>query len=53
MDALNRALQTLSQYRGDQRHQDELTFLEFLREVVLRPERNIRNVTQVYADMVQ
>ena len=52
MDALNKALQTLSQYRGDQRHQGELTFLEFLREVVLRPERNIRNVTQVYADMV-
>jgi predicted Ser/Thr protein kinase len=52
MGALNKALQTLEQYKEDRNRQAELSFLEFLREVTLRPERNIRNVTQVYADMV-
>jgi len=52
MGALTKALQTLHKYRGDHNRQAELSFTQFLREVVERPERNIRNVTQVYADMV-
>ncbi len=52
MRAFTKALNTLSQYKGNRNHQSELSFIEFLQEVVERPERNIRNVTQVYADMV-
>ncbi|WP_310600670.1 serine protein kinase PrkA [Desulfobulbus sp.] len=52
MGALTKALATLKQYKEDRHRQDELCFTEFLGEVVERPERNIRNVTQVYADMV-
>ncbi|WP_028318432.1 serine protein kinase PrkA [Desulfobulbus elongatus] len=52
MGALSKALATLREYRDDRHRQDELSFTEFLGEVVERPERNIRNVAQVYADMV-
>jgi len=52
MGALTKALETLKEYRGSRNRQSELSFTEFLREVAERPERNIRNVTQVYADMV-
>lgn len=52
MGELTKALDTLGQYKGDRSQQVELSFQEFLREVVARPERNIRNVAQVYADMV-
>ena len=52
MGGLENALQTLEQFRENRNLQTELSFTEFLREVVERPERNIRNVSQVYADMV-
>jgi predicted Ser/Thr protein kinase len=52
MGALGKALQTLAQYKGNRNRQSELSFTEFLGEVVQQPERNLRNVTQVYADMV-
>lgn len=52
MDTLNRALATLGQYKDDRNRQTELSFAEFLGEVARHPECNIRNVTQVYADMV-
>jgi len=52
MCALTKALKTLSQYKGNQNQQAELSFADFLQEVVERPERNIRNVAQIYADMV-
>jgi predicted Ser/Thr protein kinase len=53
MGALTKALETLHQYKGNRNRQTELSFTEFLREVMERPERYIRNVTQVYADMVR
>ncbi len=53
MGALTKALETLKEYRGNRNRQSELSFTEFLREVAERPERNLRNVTQVYADMVR
>jgi len=52
MRELTKALHTLEQYKGNRNHQSELSFTDYLREVVERPERNIRNVAQVYADMV-
>ena len=52
MGALTKALATLRQYKDDRNRQTELSFTGFLGEVAERPERNIRNVTQVYADMV-
>lgn len=52
MRELTKALNTLRQYKGNRNQQSDLSFTEFLREVAERPERNIRNVTQVYADMV-
>jgi predicted Ser/Thr protein kinase len=51
MSELTKALNTLRQYKGDRNQQAELSFTEFLQEVVERPERNIRSVAQVYADM--
>ncbi len=52
MGELSKALHTLEHYKGNRNRQSELSFADFLREVVERPERNIRNVAQVYADMV-
>jgi len=52
MGGLENALRTLKQFKEDRNQQTELSFTEFLQEVVDRPERNIRNVAQVYADMV-
>ena len=52
MGGLENALRTLKQFKEDRNQQTELSFTEFLQEVVERPERNIRNVAQVYADMV-
>jgi len=52
MSELTKALNTLGQYQGNRNQQVELAFTDFLREVAERPERNIRNVAQVYADMV-
>jgi predicted Ser/Thr protein kinase len=52
MRELSKALNTLRQYKGNRNQQAELSFTDFLQEVVERPERNIRNVAQVYADMV-
>jgi len=52
MGELSKALHTLEHYKGNRNRQSELSFTDFLREVVERPERNIRNVAQVYADMV-
>ncbi|MGE4558923.1 MAG: serine protein kinase PrkA, partial [Desulfobulbus sp.] len=53
MGASTKALNTLQQYKGDRFRQAELSFTEFLDEVIARPERIIRNVIQVYADMVR
>ncbi len=53
MPELTKALNTLKQYKGNRNQQAELSFIDFLQEMVERPERNIRNVVQVYADMVQ
>jgi len=52
MRELTKALKTLGQYQGNRNQQVELAFTDYLREVAERPERNIRNVAQVYADMV-
>jgi len=52
MGELTKALNTLQQHKGDCFRQAELSFDEFLGEVIKRPERNIRNVIQVYADMI-
>lgn len=52
MGALTKALNTLKQYKENRNQQSELSFTAFMQEVVERPERNIRNVAQVYADMV-
>ncbi len=53
MRELTKALNTLRQYKGNRSRQSELSFFDFLQEVIERPERNIRNVGQVYADMVR
>jgi predicted Ser/Thr protein kinase len=53
MGTLTKAMQTLQQHRGDRFRQPEIPLSAFLGEVIERPERNIRNVIQVYADMVQ
>ena len=52
MAQLSKALHTLQEYKETRNQQPELSFTEFLKEVAARPERNIRNVAQVYADMV-
>ena len=52
MGALTKALATLKEYKENRHQQAELSFTGFLREVIERPQRHIRNVTQVYADMV-
>lgn len=52
MSVLTKALQTLQLYKGDRFLQAELSFTDFLAEVIERPERNLRNVIQVYADMI-
>ena len=52
MGEVTKALNTLRQYQGNRNQQAELSFTAFLQEVVERPERNLRNVAQVYADMV-
>nr|WP_320010611.1 serine protein kinase PrkA [uncultured Desulfobulbus sp.] len=52
MGELTKALNTLQRHKGDPSRQKELSFDEFLGEVIERPERNIRNVIQVYADMI-
>ncbi|WP_448874834.1 serine protein kinase PrkA [Desulfobulbus propionicus] len=53
MGALTKAMQTLQHYKGDRFRQADMSFAEFLGEVIERPERNIRNVIKVYADMVR
>ena len=52
MGTLSKALETLRQHKEDRNRQAELSFSEFLEEVAARPRRNLRSVTQVYADMV-
>ncbi len=52
MGTLSKALETLRQHKEDRNRQADLSFSEFLEEVAARPRRNLRSVTQVYADMV-
>lgn len=51
MPNVTNALENIKQQESEWKQRPMLTFGEFLEEVILHPERFIRNVYQVYADM--
>mgnify|MGYP000459970864 CR=1 FL=1 len=52
MQELNKALESLRQHRGSWSKRPVISFADYLQEVVAKPERNIRDVYQVYVDMI-
>ena len=52
MTELNKALGSLKKYQGGWERRPVISFADFLQEVIEHPERNIRNVYQVYVDMI-
>jgi len=52
MRDITRALNSLKQHESGWPKRSMLSFSEFLQEVVAHPTRIIRNVLQVYADMI-
>ncbi len=52
MRDLTRAMESLKKYESGWPQQSLLSFAEFLQEVIAQPTRVIRNVYQVYADMI-
>ena len=52
MNELDKALGSLKKYQGGWERRPVISFADFLQEVVEYPERNIRNVYQVYVDMI-
>ncbi len=52
MRDLTRAMESLRKYESGWPQQSLLSFAEFLQEVIAQPTRVIRNVYQVYADMI-
>ena len=52
MRDLSKALNNLKKMEGQWRRSPVLRFSEFLQEVIKRPDQLIRNIYQVYADMI-
>lgn len=52
MRDLSRAMSNLEHCKGQWRQSPTLAFSEFLREVIDNPQRVIRNIYQVYSDMI-
>jgi len=52
MGELNRALDSLKKHQGGWEKRPVISFADFLQEIITYPERNIRNVYQVYVDMI-
>ncbi|MFV0435785.1 MAG: serine protein kinase PrkA [Desulfopila sp.] len=52
MSELDKALESLKTHQGGWEKRPVISFADFLREVIAAPERNIRNVYQVYVDMI-
>ncbi|WP_136795487.1 serine protein kinase PrkA [Desulfosediminicola ganghwensis] len=52
MQELNKALESLRKHRGSWAKRALITFSDYLQEVISQPERNIRDVYQVYVDMI-
>ena len=52
MRDLTKAMENLKRHESGWHQQSILSFAEFLQEVIAEPTRVIRNVYQVYADMI-
>jgi predicted Ser/Thr protein kinase len=52
MRDLTKAMENLKRHESGWQHQSMLSFAEFLQEVIAQPTRVIRNIYQVYADMI-
>jgi len=52
MGATSKALESLKKHQGSWERRPVISFADFLQEVAQFPERNIRNVYQVYVDMI-
>lgn len=52
MVELSKALESLRKHQGGWERRPVISFADFLKELVDYPERNIRNVYQVYVDMI-
>jgi len=52
MGVTSKALESLKKHQGSWERRPVISFADFLQEVARFPERNIRNVYQVYVDMI-
>lgn len=52
MRELSKALDSLKKHQGSWERRPVISFADFLQEVIAYPERNIRDVYQVYVDMI-
>ena len=52
MGEMSRALESLKKHQGSWERRPVISFADFLQEVITYPERNIRNVYQIYVDMI-
>lgn len=52
MQELNKALESLKKHRESWAKRPVISFSDYLHEVITYPERNIRDVYQVYVDMI-
>ena len=52
MRELSKALESLKKHQGSWERRPVISFADFLQEVIAYPERNIRDVYQVYVDMI-
>ncbi len=53
MRELSKAFDSLSMHQGSWERRPVISFSDFLQEVIAYPERNIRDVYQVYVDMIK
>jgi predicted Ser/Thr protein kinase len=52
MRELTKALESLKKHQGSWERRAVISFSDFIQEVIQQPERNIRDVYQVYIDMI-
>ena len=52
MGEMSKALESLKKHQGSWERRPVISFADFLQEVITHPERNIRNVYQIYVDMI-
>ncbi|SHO48120.1 serine protein kinase PrkA [Desulfopila aestuarii] len=52
MGEMSKALESLKKHQGSWERRPVISFADFLQEVITYPERNIRNVYQIYVDMI-